>query len=121
MKKIILFAIMLLGAAGLYAQRPGGGTPLTPEQRTENIMTTLTKTIEVSDAQKTELTTIFKEFYQAQSENRGNWDKMKELATARDEKVKTVLADDAKYEAYTKFMEEQMQRRRPGGGGGNRK
>lgn len=113
--------MMLLGVAGLYAQRPGGGTPLTPEQRTENTITALIKTVEVSDAQKTELTTIFKEFYQAQSENRGNWDKMKELATARDEKVKALLADDTKYEAYTKFIQEQSQRRRPGGGGGGKR
>lgn len=115
MKKTILFAIMVLGAVALNAQRPGGGTPPTAEERTERIITALTQKIEVSEAQKTELTTIFKAFYDEQGKNRGNWDKMKELAAARDEQVKAVLTDDAKYEAYNKFMQEQMQRRRPGG------
>lgn len=115
MKKAILFAIMVMGAVALNAQRPGGGTPPSAEERTERTITALTQKIEVSEAQKTELTTIFKAFYDEQMKNRGNMEKMKELATARDEKVKAILADEAKYEAYTKFMQEQMQRRRPGG------
>lgn len=118
MKKTILFAIMVLGAVALNAQRPGGGTPPTAEERTERTITALTQKIEVSEAQKTELTTIFKQYYDDQQKYRQerNMEKIQELATTRDEKVKTVLADEAKYEAYTKFMQEQMQRRRPGSG-----
>ncbi len=120
MKKVILLVITMLGFVGLYAQCRGGGSPPTPEQRTERIMTALTQQIEVTDAQKTELTPIFIEFYQTQSENRGDWDKMKELATTRDEKVKAVLVDDAKYKAYSEFMEKQRSRQRPGYGKGKK-
>lgn len=108
--------MLLLGTIGMFAQGPGGGTPLTADERAERTLTALTEKIEVSEAQKTELTAIFKNFYEELMQNRGDWEKMRALATARDEKVKAVLADDAKYEAYGKFLAEQRKRGRRGGG-----
>lgn len=108
--------LVLLSSVSLLAQRPGGGAPPSAEERAERTVTRMNEKMDINDEQKTELTAIFKTFYEDVMANRGDWEKMRELATTRDEKVKAVLADDAKYEAYTEFLKEHRQKARRGGG-----
>ena len=112
--------LVFVGVVSAFAQQPAHAqhsdrTPPSAEQRAERMLTALTKSVEVSEAQQTEIAAIFKSFYEEQQELRGDWEKMRELATSRDEKVKAVLADDAQYEAYTEFLKEHRQKARRGG------
>jgi len=119
MKKTIFIALMmLLGVASAFAQRPDANA--SAEERAERTVTALSEKIEVTDDQKVELTAIFTTFYEDIVANRGDRSAMRELVSTRDEQVKLILDDEAKYEAYTEMLAERRKRARGRKRGGNR-
>jgi len=119
MKQTIFIALMmLLGIASVFAQRPGAN--VSAEQRAERTVTTLSEKIEVTDDQKAGLTAVFTTFYEDIVANRGDREAMRALVTTRDEQVKVILDDEAKYETYTEMLAEQRKRMRGRRRGGNR-
>lgn len=108
MKKIILIVAMVLIAIGVNAQRPGKGTPLTPEERSDRLVVALAEKIQVSTAQQDSLRLIFTVFHKEQQTYREarNFEGMQSLLAQRDAKVQALLADEEKFKAYQAFMEE---------------
>lgn len=107
---IILIMVALLAGTGLYAQRGGrgGGSRMTPDERASWIVQRMTATVEMTEEQKTKVTETYKNFFTESEPFRAERNRAKviELATARDEKVKSVLNNETKYKAYIKFVAE---------------
>lgn len=127
MKKILLLAVLTLLGIGMYAQQgapgQGRGPKLSPEERATQTIERLKATVELTTEEQAKVTEIFKNFYTDQQPlfAERNFEKMQALMTSRDEKVKAVLTDETKYNAYIKFMQEQRSRGGRGGGGRNNK
>ncbi|MFN7118373.1 MAG: hypothetical protein ACK4TA_16365 [Saprospiraceae bacterium] len=111
---IILIMVALLAGSGLYAQRGGrgGGARMTPDERATMAVQRLTATVEMTDAQKTQVTELYKNFFTESQPFRAerNQAKVMELAAARDAKVKTVLNNEEKFKAYMKQVTERQSR-----------
>jgi hypothetical protein len=117
--KILLFA-MLMFVAVLGSQAQGqGGQRRTPEERTQMVVTRLTDSLKLTDAQKGDVNKTYLEYYQGQDKlreglapgtrpERADLDKLTE---ARDAKLKVIL----KEEQFTKLKELEAAMRNRGG------
>ncbi len=115
---ILLFPLVLLAQPG--GQRPNMPSP---EEYAQNMVTSLSEKIELTDVQKDSLTTTFKSFRETLASAMQNRDtarqKMEEATKKRDKAVEAILGDKAKYKTYQKFIEQQQPMGRPGGARGN--
>ncbi len=99
-------------SAVIFAQPPQGGTPPSATAMTEKMVGEISDELTLSSDEEAAIKDIFTDFAEKmdamhQSGSRPEPSQMDELNKERDAKVKEVLSDD-KYEAYTKFMEENM-------------
>lgn len=125
MKKTILLAVaVLVAGTTIFAQ--GGFQRRTVEERVKDVMEKM-KVLNLEKDASTKVDTIFTDFYKAQDKafedmrNSGGFDrdammaKRKELADARDEKLKKVLSDD-QFKKFKDEIEPSMRPQRQGGG-----
>jgi hypothetical protein len=114
MKKISIVTFLLtslIGFNALSAQGPSRGQHMSSEERMKMTMDNLNESIEMTDEQQQEITTIFTDFYaqmdalRNNSTGRPDRTKFEALRDERDKKVKEVL-DKKQYKTYLKVMEE---------------
>jgi len=124
MKKgiLILLAGILCSFASM-AQHQGGGEQTTPAQHAQNFVTTLSGKISLTTVQKDSITNVFTSFYTTMKSyhGEGNEQMRNTLKQSRDAKVKSILADETKYQTYLQVLAEQHQHHQGGshsGGGG---
>lgn len=116
--KITLFiALMFAGILSTQAQQGQGRR--TPEERTQMLVTRLTDSLKLSDAQKGDVNKVYLEYYQGQDKlreglapgarpERADMDKLSE---ARDAKLKIILKEDQ----FNKLKEMEAAMRNRGG------
>lgn len=115
MKSHLLALIFLMAAlSGLHAQKPQADD-MTNAQRAKSFIDRIAPKIEITKSQKDSLITIFAQFMDDVEKYRaGNNAKIiSYLMKARDEKVKTLLHSDAKYDKYLLTMADIQKQREP--------
>jgi hypothetical protein len=120
MKSKITLFVMLMFAGILSTQaQQGQGQRRTAEERTQMLVTRLTDSLKLSDAQKGDVNKVYLEYYQGQDKlreglapgarpERADMDK---LSDTRDAKLKIIL----KEEQFTKLKEMEAAMRNRGG------
>lgn len=125
MKKLfaVLTLVFFCGFTSVIAQPPSGGDPAAMKERMkERVKPQLIESAKITDAEADKVIDIY---FDAQQEQRKLRDlgederkaKGKEIADARDKKLKAIPLSDEKVKAVNSFYEEMMKRRMQGGGG----
>ena len=127
----VLSVVLFCGATSAIAQPPGGGDPAARKaMMKERVKPQLIESTKITDAEADKVIDIY---YDAQQEQRKLRDlsederkiKGKEVADARDKKLKEIPLTDEKVKAVNAFYEEMRKKMmergggRPNGGGGN--
>lgn len=123
MKKLGILVILLLSSTLFYAQR---GERMSPEERQAKTIESLTKSVDLSEDQVTQVTAFY-EIQTTKMENlrsNGGDDReqmraeMQELNAETDASVLSILSEDqvVKFEAYKQERDERMAERKQQGG-----
>jgi hypothetical protein len=125
--KILLFLFLITGYATAIAQKPKTDE-ITNKQKARSFIDRIAPKIEVTKAQKDSLVLIFTQFMDDVEKYRAgnNATIITYLMKARDEKVKSLLRDEAKFDKYLLTMADiqkprepqQSPSQQPGNGGG---
>ncbi|MBA3899049.1 MAG: hypothetical protein H0X62_02390 [Bacteroidetes bacterium] len=127
-KLIIIFLVPALLSIQAIAQNPEGEQlgkrehnkhqheQLSPDQRAHNKVDRLSKEITLSDEQKQMLTTVFVNSQQEMmaAKESANHDKKQAIKQRKDENVKQVLGDDAKYQQYLELNKNHKNKHKKG-------
>lgn len=131
MKKLLslLTLVLVLGSKSAIAQPPGGGDPETMKARMkERVKPQLIESTKITDAEADKVIDIYFEAQQEQRKLRELGEeerakKGKEIAEARDKKLKAIPLSDEKIKAVNTFYDEmrkKMMEQRGGRPGGNK-
>jgi hypothetical protein len=125
MKKWMLLAMLFIGSAGstLYAQPPGGGQQMTPEQRTA-MMKERFKAMGCDDVQADSLIAISNDMRPKQMALRdldpeARQAKMKEITEERNKRIEKALPAELAKKVIEALSQPRMGMGGRGGGGGN--
>jgi hypothetical protein len=112
--QLLVFIFLLASLSGIQAQKPQA-EDITNKQRAKSFIDHIAPKLEITKSQKDSLITIFADFMDEVEKYRaGNNAKIiTYLMKSRDEKVKTLLHSDAKYDKYLLTMADIQKQREP--------